>query len=144
MFWVASPFYARHSRFLCGVLLFAAVVLAAGWPARLSSTVANGPVVAEEPIATGDFAPPVDRSVNDQDQWSSYPFAVPHPGQSHQGQVPPVRLALTFGDSAWDAVAADVCGAVVVTEQRAGAGQTARRSAPPWGSLQVQGVRLQI
>lgn len=145
MFLVASPLGTRHSRLLGGALLFAAVVLAAGWPALRSSFAAASLATAVgDQVAAADQAEPLGPPADSQDAWASHPFAVPNPGQSHQGQIPPVRLAMTFGDSAWNAGAADVCGAVVVTEQRLGAGVMTQRSAPLWGSLQVQAIRLQI
>jgi hypothetical protein len=126
-------------------VLFAAAVLAAGWPALTSSIAAVGTAtVSGDKVELADQAVPTSCPAGGQFQWSGHPFAVPNPGQSHQGQIPPVRLALTFGDSAWNAGAADVCGAVVVTSQRLGAGVMTRRLAPQWGSLQVQEVRLQI
>jgi len=144
MDWVASPLFARHRRLLGAVLLFAAVVLAAGWPALISSATAASQVAAGAGDAAGDQSLATDGPADEHYQWSGHPFAVPHPGQSHQGQIPPVRLALAFGDSAWNVGAADVCGAVVVTEQRMGAGVMTERLAQRWGSLQVQEVRLQI
>jgi|GEM_PF-2238412 len=149
MDWVASPLFARHRRLLGAVLLFAAVVLAAGWPALSSSALSSSAAAASQVAAgagdaAGDQSLATDSLADEHDHWSGHPFAVPHPGQSHQGQIPPVRLAMTFGDSAWNAGAADVCGAVVVTEQRIGAGVMTERLAQRWGSLQVQEVRLQI
>ncbi len=151
MFLVASHLLTRHRRLLGAVLLLAAVVLTAGWPALASLSAAAGHgfsfsdgVTSGDGIAAGDQSSPASCAMDGQDQWSGHPFAVPNPGQSHQGQSPPVRLALAFADSAWNTVAADAGCAVIVTAQRAGAAKTAQRLAPLWGSLQVREVRLQI
>lgn len=139
-----SPPVARHQRLLGVALLMAAVLVAAGWPALASSAAVAQSAAVGDGMASADRALPADGPPDCQYQWSGHSFALPNPGQSHQGQLPPVRLAIAFGDSAWNAIAADVGCAVVITAQRVGSGQSALRSAPLWGSLQVQGVRLQI
>lgn len=151
MFLVASHLLVRHRRLLSVVLLFAAVLVTAGWPALTSFSAVAGDgvafadwVAAADRIAAEEPSVPTGGAVDDQYQWSSHPFAVPNPGQSHQGQSPQVRLALAFGDSAWNTIAADVGCAVVLTERLAGAAKATRRVAPLWGSLQVREVRLQI
>ena len=144
MFSAASSLFARHRYLLGVVLLFAAVGLAAGWQGLVSSSVAVGSAEPGDEVAAADQPVPADRLVECEGQWAGHPLALPNPGQSHQGQLPPVRLAVAFGDSAWNAVAADVGSAVVITEQLVGAGTAARHTRLLWGSLQVQEVRLQI
>lgn len=66
------------------------------------------------------------------------------PGAAPQWRVPPLRPLPAFGDSTWNSAAADQSPAVTLTRRRRDQGESTRRLALLWASLQAWKVRLQI
>lgn len=66
------------------------------------------------------------------------------PGVAPQWRVPPLRPLPAFGDSTWNSAAADQSPAVTLTLRRRDQGESTRRLALLWASLQAWKIRLQI
>lgn len=89
-------------------------------------------------------APPADPTAATAAAWLTSIVTAEPPGATPQWRVPPLRPLPAFGDSTWNSAAADQSPAVTLTLRRRDQGESTRRLALLWASLQAWKIRLQI